>query len=250
MRSTRSGASKTIGAVLAELRDDFPDVTISKIRFLETEGLVTPTRTASGYRTFSPADVARLRYVLTAQRDRFWPLKVIRDALDALDRGLEPDAGASGRPVVPALPDDPDLPSAAELEATSSLRLTGPELCEASGLQRDTLESLVTFGLLQPDAGDHYDLNALAVARAAAALSDVGIEGRHLRPFRTAADREVALVRQVTISPRTSGSGRSGTVGPGVGPAADRTADRTAEVLRQCLALHVALVKAALRDQP
>ena len=249
-RSARSGAAKTIGAVLAELRADFPDVSISKIRFLETEGLVTPTRTPSGYRTFSADDVARLRYVLTAQRDRFWPLKVIREALDALDRGLEPDeaAGGSGRPVVPAATDDPDLPTPADLRATSALRLTGLELCDATGLDGSTFDSLVTFGLLQPDAGDHYDSNALAVARAAAALSDVGIEGRHLRPFRTAADREVALVRQVTITPRTSGSGRTGTVGSKVGRVADATPDRTAEVLRQCLALHVALVKAALQE--
>ena len=111
----------TIGKVLAELGDDFPDVSASKIRYLEAEGLITPQRTASGYRTFSPADVQRLRYILSAQRDRFWPLKVIGEALDALDRGLTdpaqgPDArdgtdrGASGaqrrssapRPHVPA----------------------------------------------------------------------------------------------------------------------------------------------------
>ena len=78
--------SLTIGAVLATLRQDFPDVTISKIRFLEAEGLVTPARTASGYRTYSESDVQRLHYVLTAQRDHFWPLKVIREALDALDQ--------------------------------------------------------------------------------------------------------------------------------------------------------------------
>src|SRR6476620_6016023 len=86
----------TIGKVLAALAEDFPDVTASKIRFLEAEGLVLPHRTASGYRTYTEDDVRRLRYVLTAQRDRYWPLKVIRDALDALDRGLaEPvdDAG-------------------------------------------------------------------------------------------------------------------------------------------------------------
>ena len=245
----RSGAAKTIGAVIAELRHDFPDVSISKIRFLEAEGLVTPARTRSGYRTFSADDITRLRYVLTAQRDRFWPLKVIREALDALDRGLEPDeaVGASGRPVVPALVDDPDLPTLADLAATSSLRLTGSELCEATRLDLDTFQSLVTYGLLQPGAGDYYDANALAIARAAAALADVGIEGRHLRPFRTAADREVALVRQVTITSRTSGSGRSGTAGDSAEQIADRAPDRTNEVLRQCLALHVALVKAALR---
>src|SRR5665647_602703 len=83
----------TIGAVLAALAPDFPDVTISKIRFLEAEGLITPERTSSGYRTFSPDDLERLRYILTAQRDLFWPLKVIAEALDKLDRGLLPALG-------------------------------------------------------------------------------------------------------------------------------------------------------------
>lgn len=252
--SDPSRGAKTIGAVLAELRGDFPDVSISKIRFLEAEGLVTPTRTASGYRTFDVDDVARLRYVLTAQRERFWPLKVIREALDALDRGLAPDeaGGTSGRPIVPVAVDDPDLPSTAHLEATSSLRMTGAELREASGLDPHTFESLVTYGLLHAGPRDHYDGTALAVARAAAALADVGIEARHLRPFRTAADREVALVRQVTITSRTTGSGRSTVSTAGAGGSADQRTghrdDRTADVLRQCLALHTALVKAALHD--
>ncbi len=82
--------------MLAELREDFPDVSASKIRFLEAEGLITPQRTASGYRTFSAADVQRLRYILSAQRDRFWPLKVIGEALDALDRGLTDPGDGDG----------------------------------------------------------------------------------------------------------------------------------------------------------
>ena len=126
----------TIGAVLARLQPDFPDVSISKIRFLETEGLVTPSRTGSGYRTFSEQDVERLHYILSAQRDRFWPLKVIRDALDALDRGLQPtgpDDGAS-RPTVPAAVLDPGLPTPQDLTRPSSLRLTAAELRQAAGL--------------------------------------------------------------------------------------------------------------------
>ena len=87
----------TIGEVLAVLRDDFPDVTISKIRYLESEDLVHPQRTASGYRKFSRADVSRLRYVLTAQRDHYLPLRVIKDHLDALDRG-EPLPGSASTP--------------------------------------------------------------------------------------------------------------------------------------------------------
>src|SRR5665811_358221 len=115
----------TIGAVLTELVQDFPDVTISKIRFLEAEGLITPERTSSGYRTFSPDDLERLRYILTAQRDRFWPLRVIAEALDKLDRGLEPVLGdmSPSRPQVPVLATDPDLPGASALRRRGALRM-------------------------------------------------------------------------------------------------------------------------------
>ncbi|GAB3437895.1 MerR family transcriptional regulator [Phycicoccus ginsengisoli] len=219
----------TIGAVLATLRQDFPDVTISKIRFLEAEGLVTPARTASGYRTYTDADVERLHYVLTAQRDHFWPLKVIREALDALDRGLTPprqDRAGMSRPEVPAAAPDPDVPTAAALTAAPTLRLTRAELLAASGAGESLLADLETFGLVRPDDGGHYGDAALAVATSAAGLAAYGIEARHLRPFRTAADREVGLVQQV---------------------ATGRADDPTGEVLRLCVALHTALVKDGLR---
>ncbi len=225
--------------MLHELRADFPNVSISKIRFLEAEGLVTPQRTPSGYRTFSAQDIERLRYILTAQRDRFWPLKVIREALDALDRGLtppsdEPGAGAGhGRPRPPAPSVDPDLPTAAELARPAPLRLTAAELREAAGLDGTTFEALQTFGLLRPGTDGHFDAATLAVARAAGALAGYGVEPRHLRPFRTAADREIGLVQQI-VSPSRAGSG------------ARRAPDPTAEVLRQCIALHTALVRAGL----
>ena len=121
-----SPGSRTIGAVLAALTPDFPDLTISKIRFLEAEGLVTPHRAGSGYRTYTDRDIERLRYVLTAQRDRFWPLKVIRDALDAMDRGLTPGEpeGSDARPRVPEGASDPDVPTALALAAPATLRLT------------------------------------------------------------------------------------------------------------------------------
>jgi len=99
----------TIGAVLKGLREEFPDVSISKIRFLESEGLISPDRSPSGYRHYRPGDVERLRYILRAQREHFWPLKVIREALDALDRGLTPPMQESGRPGPPQPTADPDL---------------------------------------------------------------------------------------------------------------------------------------------
>lgn len=226
-------ARLTIGTVLARLRPEFPDVSISKIRFLEAEGLVAPQRTPSGYRTFTSGDVDRLRYVLTAQRDRFWPLKVIRDALDALDRGLQPpeDPADLARPSVPAPRSDPDLPSPRDLRPTGSLRLTAAEVQATAGLDQAGFAALVTYGLLRPDPTGHFGEPALQVARAAGDLAAYGIEPRHLRPFKTAADREIGLVQQV-VSPLR---GRGGAEG-----------DPTTHVLASCIALHTALVRAGL----
>jgi len=220
------------------LARDFPDITISKIRFLEAEGLVAPERTGAGYRRFSPDDLERLRYILTAQRDRFWPLKVIREALDKLERGLEPapGGGTSSRPQVPIGAGDPDLPTAFDLSRRSDLQLTDVEVRDASGLDKPTFEALSTYGLLRPDPSGHYGDAALAVARAAGALAAYGIEPRHLRPFRTAADREIGLVQQV-VSP-IRGRNRA------PGRAAPR--DPTPQILAECIALHTALVKAGL----
>ena len=228
----------TIGAVLSALAPDFPDVSVSKIRFLEAEGLLAPERTGSGYRTFSPDDLERLRYILTAQRDRFWPLKVIRESLDKLDRGLEPEPEvlAPARPQVPAGATDPHLPTASELGRRGGLRLTDGELREAAGLDQPTFDALSTFGLLRPDSGGHYGDGALAVARAAGALAAYGIEPRHLRPFRTAADREIGLVQQVVSPIRGRSRGTGGKV----------THDPTPQILAECIALHTALVRAGL----
>ncbi len=231
----------TIGAVLAALAPDFPDVSISKIRFLEAEGLLTPERTGSGFRTFSPEDLERLRYILAAQRDHFWPLKVIREALDKLDRGLKPARGdvAPSRPQVPVGTADPHLPTASELGRTGKLRLTGAELREAADLDQPTFEALSTFGLVRPDSGGHYGDAALAVARAAGALAAYGIEPRHLRPFRTAADREIGLVQQVVSPVRGRSRGAGGKA----------THDPTPQILAQCIALHTALVRGGLAAQ-
>ena len=229
----------TIGAVLDALKPDFPDVTISKIRFLEAEGLVTPERTASGYRTFSDDDVERLRYILSAQRDRFWPLKVIRESLDALDRGLAPaDPGADSlRPQSPSPRTDPDVPTAASLRAeTVRCGSPVPSSVPPRGLDDATLEALETFGLVRSDASGHFGEAALTIAHTAASLAAYGIEPRHLRPFRTAADREIGLVQQVVLPHRGKSGSQAGKNDP------------TAEVLRLCIALHTALVKSGLEQ--
>ncbi|MGM1062491.1 transcriptional regulator FtsR [Saccharothrix sp. Mg75] len=166
-----------IGAVLALLRADFPDVTISKIRFLEAEGLVRPARTASGYRQFGSADVERLRYVLTAQRDRYLPLKVIREQLDAADA-----AAANGGPHRGA--------------AAPDHRFTRDELLARTGVAPDVLADLEQHGLVTPTAGGHYDADAAQIASTVRALADHGLDARRLRPFRSAADVVVTAAQQ------------------------------------------------------
>jgi DNA-binding transcriptional MerR regulator len=227
----------SIGAVLAALRPDFPDVTISKIRFLESEGLVEPDRTPSGYRKFTADDVERLRYVLAAQRDHYLPLKVIRDHLDALDRGLEPPDGAAGAPRVPRAVTAADDPGTSGPPRSRDLSLSRAELLEAAGVDDALLRALETYGLVAPrTASVFYDAHALAVTRAAGQLAAYGIEPRHLRAFRTAADREVGLVEQVVTPMRRQRSPE----------AAARAQEAEREITGLCQRLHAALVAGAL----
>jgi len=217
----RSGAS--IGSVLAQLRPEFPDVTISKIRFLESEGLVQPDRTAAGYRQFSATDVERLRYVLAAQRDHYLPLRVIKEYLDARDRG-EPERVAhrvpgqsTERTTAPRLPQPPRLLSSARpeaaadpkpasttepggpefLEATGTARVTQEELLAAAGISLAALTQLEQFGLVRSGPAGFYDTDAVQVAKTAHAMTDFGLEPRHLRAFRSSADREIGLLAQI-----------------------------------------------------
>lgn len=229
MPGEAAGRPLTVGALVRALREEFPDVSISKVRFLEAEGLVTPTRTGSGYRQFSPDDVERVRYVLRAQRDLFWPLRVIRENLDALDRGLTPGEGSDLRARPPEPPADPAVPPVDDLTAPSRMRLTPAELASASGLDAEDVADLVAHGLLRAGPDGHHGEDDLRVARAAAGLAVHGLQARHLRPFRTAADREVGLVEQA--------------VGGRRGPDAQR---RAAEVAHLCLTLHAALVRGGL----
>jgi len=217
----------SIGEVLQALRGDFPDVTISKIRFLESEGLVEPARTPSGYRKFSHQDVDRLRYVLSAQRDQYLPLRVIKEHLDAIDRGLEVPARAGGR-----------LLELGGVSDNSEIRLSRSELIEAAGIDADLLDQIENYGLVARRAGSvHYDGDALAVARAIAEMRVYGLEPRHLRAFRTGAEREAGLVEQV--------------VAPLLRQRDPEARSRAEEVAREMGALsvrlHTALVRTALR---
>ncbi|MGA8209723.1 MAG: MerR family transcriptional regulator [Nocardioidaceae bacterium] len=244
--SASSRARLSIGEVLGHLRGDFPGLNISKIRFLEAEGLVEPERTPSGYRKFSHADVERLRYVLTCQREHYLPLKVIREHLDAIDRGLEPPAltGSAGPQVPRVVVDGDGYPAPESFGADASeLRLSRNELLTSAQIEDPLLEQLENYGLVRPRAGSAhrsapYDGEALVIAKTAGELAAFGLEPRHLRAFKTAADREVGLVEQV-ISPMRRG--RDAT-------ASARAEEAIAQLAALSVRLHATLVKAALRS--
>jgi DNA-binding transcriptional MerR regulator len=193
--SVPARAYLSIGEVLSKLRGEFSDITISKIRFLESEGLIDPQRTPSGYRKFTNVDLERLRYVLAAQRDQYLPLRVIKENLDALDRGLTPST-TPGSPAAPRLATVDGEFAPSNFIHDSQLRLSREELLQSSGLLDAQLTQIESFGLIEMK-GRYYDADALSVARAVAEMSSFGIEARHLRSFKTAADREVGLVEQV-----------------------------------------------------
>jgi DNA-binding transcriptional MerR regulator len=237
--SAREPEHLSIGEVLAELHDEFPDITISKIRFLESQGLVNPERTPSGYRKFYPHDLARLRWILHQQKEHFLPLKVIKERLDELapgDEALldpgpatavthEPEPAAAQPPPEPAtaaprrgraapraprapafaptLPiDDPvdDVPPGAP---GSGDTYSGAELATAAGLDDAQIAELESYGMIAPArevAGEaHFDDDALEVARLASGFFRRGVEARHLRMYRTFAEREAVLFGQVLM---------------------------------------------------
>jgi DNA-binding transcriptional MerR regulator len=206
-----------IGEVLARLRPEFPDVSVSKIRFLESEGLIEPARSPSRYRKFDEADVERLRYILTAQRDHYLPLRVIKERL------LPPDGGAA--------------PAPADGTGNENGSLSRRELLAAADIDENQLAELETFGLVRR-VGRVYGRDALQVASAAAVLGRYGVQARHLRAVRAAVEREMSLIEQVvapTLRQRN--------------PEAIQQAGRTArEIAAVTMRLHGALVEAALAE--
>lgn len=212
-----SGDGFTIGEVLNQLKEDFEDITISKIRFLESEGLVYPDRTESGYRKFTEDDVDRLRFILTAQRDHYLPLKVIREQLERLDSGQRPRAAtpvpaagphleASGGGTVPrpsqiaeALESVVSAEPALLEQHTSQVTLNLREFCQATGLDSGEVRSLKDYGIIgdRKDDSSQFDGDDVLAGRAARELLNLGLEARHLRMYRQFVDRELALFEQL-----------------------------------------------------
>ena len=230
----------TIGQAVADLKAEFPDADIkeSKIRHLENEGLVEPERTPSGYRKYSVGDMEKLRYIIRAQREHYLPLRVIKEHLDALDRGLEPPT-LSGSPSIPAgLLANPAPGVESILSGSSDVRISRRELIKTADITEELLEQLENFGLIRPRAGSkHYDADALVIAKVAGELASYGLEPRHLRAFKTSADREVGLIEQVlTPIRRSREEGAEG-----------RAAQTMDDLAVLSVRMHAALVKSGLR---
>lgn len=219
----------SIGTVLNVLRDEFPEVTISKIRFLESEGLIEPQRTPSGYRKFSPEDVERLGHVLRMQRDHYLPLKVIREHLEAMERGEAVPLPVVGRQRTPD-----DVPEAAP--GPTVARVGRAELLAAADIGEGELAEWEAYGLIAPLEDGVYDAEAVTVAALVSELGRFGIEPRHLRVMKAAADREAGLVDQVVAplrrhrNPQTRAHAEA----------------RTKELAALTVRLHAALVQTAL----
>lgn len=195
-----AGPVWSIGQVMKLLKPEFPDLSISKIRFLEGEGLLSPERAPSGYRKYTQSDVDRLKYILTCQRDNFQPLKVIREHLEMIDRGEEP----------PSV--DPPSPPGGAAEGESSgpavirrprgpIKMNRRELIRASGITEAQLVELERHQLVRPKRGQQwYGQEALMVCVASRRLRNYGMDVRHIRAIRQAAEREAGMIEQ-TVQP-------------------------------------------------
>ncbi|WP_435243939.1 transcriptional regulator FtsR [Streptomyces cucumeris] len=231
------GRTMSIGTVLNLLRDEFPEVTLSKIRFLESEGLVEPRRTPSGYRKFSQEDVRRLAVILRMQRDHYLPLKVIREHLEALERGERPQlpAGGQGEPGRELL----DPASEAPPEGPTAARVGRAELLAAAEVGEAELAEWESYGLIVATGDGGYDSEAVTVARLLAELGRFGLEPRHLRIMKASAEREAGLVEQLVAPLRLHRN-----------PQTRAHAEASArELATLSVRLHAALVQTALRAQ-
>lgn len=224
-----------IGQVIDELREEFPDISLSRIRYYNEQGLIEPERTQSGYRKFSYADVERLRYILRMQKDRYWPLNHIRQVLDQMDQGEVPETEMLATLRVPQVSLATDgLPTTQSIiEGAGATRLSRDELLDSAGISEDILVQLEDFELIRRRPQQKYfDADALVVASLAGDLFKLGIEPRHLRGFRTAADREISLVEQAI--PQATWQTSQG-------------AARVAELAALTVRLHTVLVRSGLR---
>lgn len=221
----------SIGVVLEQLRGEFPDVTVSKIRFLESEGLVSPKRTSSGYRRFTDSDVERLRYILVTQRDNYLPLKVIRQQLEAMDSGGVTAilSGAKGSPMI-----SPD-----NFRAPAVTRLTDTDVADQAEATTTEVSELIQASIITPDGAGYFTADDVQVVRTALALKEFGFDIRHLRSLRNAATRQAGLIGQVA-TPVAMSKGED---------AKQRAEELSQQMTALVVSLHASLVKTSLREE-
>ncbi len=221
----------SIGVVLDTLTPQFPDVTVSKIRFLESEGLITPQRTASGYRRFTEADVDRLRFILTTQRDNYTPLKVIREQLEAMDSGQVTAIVGAGRAET--------LVKADQFRAPVITRLTDADVASQANTTEEEIAHLTQLGLIAPDASGFYTADDVAVASTALALKAFGFNARQLKSLRNNARRQADLIAQVARPVANSKSDN----------ATQQAEELSQQMTALMVSLHGMLVKTDLRNE-
>ncbi len=225
----------SIGVVLERLRSEFPDITVSKIRFLESEGLITPQRTASGYRRFTEADVERLRYILVTQRDNYLPLKVIREQLDAMDSG---QVAALVSPAEQAGEQGPMI-SPENFRAPAATQLTADEVAARAETSQDVVDEYIALGVITPNGAGLFSADDVRTVTTAQALAEFGLDSRHVKTIRTAAVRQADMIHQVTEPVAKSGKVTS-----------QQKAEEIAQQMSALVvSLHASLVKNELRNQ-
>ncbi|MCL2783510.1 MAG: MerR family transcriptional regulator [Propionibacteriaceae bacterium] len=191
---------RSIGDVLPILKTEFPDLSISKIRFLEGEGLVAPERAPSGYRRYSDEDVERLRYILRMQRDYYMPLKKIRERLDLVDLGIEPPAQEIPEMPVTTIATSKPRQDIEEEDHTKPFKLTRRELIRKSGISEATLVELERQQMVLPRRGTlQYGSEALMICVVARKMQAYGMDTRHLRAIKQSAEREAGMVEQAIM---------------------------------------------------
>ncbi len=245
-----ASTTRSIGQVLTIVKMEFPDVSISKIRFLETEGLLSPERAASGYRRYSQEDLDRLKLILSMQKNQYLPLKVIKEHLDMLDRGVTPPSLEQHQPsavvlarqqasaVAAELPESAAVPQAPATAVTAqqavkrTIRMTRKELLDASGLPEPTLAELERQLLIAPRRGTgFYGRDALTIAIVARRIAAYGMDARHLAQIKQAAERAAGIVEQ-SIAPYTRRNAQASEI--------------TAEVTQLIIHAHAALMRTAM----
>ncbi|MGL4831954.1 MAG: transcriptional regulator FtsR [Propionibacteriaceae bacterium] len=246
-----ASTTRSIGQVLAIVKMEFPDVSISKIRFLETEGLLSPERAASGYRRYSQEDLDRLKLILSMQKNQYLPLKVIKEHLDMLDRGVTPPSLEQHQPsavvlarqqasaVAAELPESAAVPQAPATAAAAqqatvkrTIRMTRKELLDASGLPEPTLVELERQLLIAPRRGTgFYGRDALTIAIVARRIAAYGMDARHLAQIKQAAERAAGIIEQ-SIAPYTRRNAQASEI--------------TAEVTQLIIHAHAALMRTAM----